>query len=73
MRLYGDPGEKAHVLLGTTGFREITISFEIKMEQCPPGYVTHLNAKLKGIECVCSANTPNKIYMGIEHCNQKRT
>ena len=70
VRLYGDPGEKAHVQLGTTGFREITISFEIKMEQCPPGYVTQLNAKLKGIECVCSANTPNKTYIGIERCNQ---
>ena len=70
VRLYGDPGEKAHVQLGTTGFREITISFEIKMEQCPPGYVTQVNAKLKGTECVCSANTPNKTYVGIEYCNQ---
>ena len=71
VRLYGGPGEKARVLLGTTGFREITISFEIKMEQCPPGYVTQLNAKLKGMECVCSANTPNKTYVGIERCNEK--
>ena len=70
VRLYGDPGEKAHVQLGTTGFREIAISFEIKMEQCPPGYVTQLNAKIKGSECVCSANTLNKTYIGIERCNQ---
>ena len=70
VRLYGDPGEKAHVQLGTTGFREITISFEIRMEQCPPGYVTQLNAKVKGSECVCSANTLNKTYIGIERCNQ---
>ena len=70
VRLYGDPGERAHIHLGTTGFREITISFEIKMEQCPPGYVTQMNAKQKGTECVCSANTPNKTYMGIEHCNE---
>ena len=70
VRLYGDPGERAHIHLGNTGFREITISFEIKMEQCPPGYVTQMNAKQKGTECVCSANTPNKTYMGIEHCNE---
>ena len=70
VRLYGDPGERAHILLGTTGFREITISFEIRMEQCPPGYVTQMNAKQKGSECICSANTPNKTYIGIKHCNQ---
>ena len=70
VRLFGDAGDRVQVQLGTTGFREITISFEIKMEQCPPGYVVQINFNKKGSECACSANTPNKTYVGIDKCNQ---
>ena len=70
VRLYGNAGDRVHIQLGTTGFREITISFEIKMEQCPPGYVTQMNSEQKGSECICSASTMNKTYVGIDWCNQ---
>lgn len=70
VRLYGNSGDIAYIQLGTTGIREITISFKIQMKQCPLGYVIQMNYRLRGSECVCSANTPNKTYVGIEYCNQ---
>ena len=70
VRLYGNSGDRAYIQLGTTGIREITISFKIQMKQCPPGYVIQMNSRLKGSECVCSADTINKTYVGIEYCNQ---
>ena len=70
VKLYGNSGDRAYIQLGTTGIREISISFKIQMKQCPPGYVIQMNHRYKGSECVCSANTLNKTYVGIEYCNQ---
>lgn len=67
IKLFGEPGKKANVTVGTKDFRDIAVRFEVEMQQCPPGFVTHLQQK-DNIECVCSAYTPDKTYYGIYHC-----
>ena len=66
VRLYGNPGSRATLQLATTGFREISLSVQIEMQQCPPGYIMKYTDK--GIDCVCSANTATK-YFGIQRCD----
>ena len=70
VKLYGNSGTRAQIQLGTTGVREISISFEIQLKVCPPGYVIEMNLKHNAGECVCSANTPDKTYVGIDYCNE---
>ena len=66
VRLFGTPGNVGTLQLATTGFREISLSINIKMQHCQPGYV--LKDTDKGIGCVCSVNTQNR-YFGIEICD----
>lgn len=66
VRLYGNPGSKATLQLATTAFREISLSVEIEMQQCPPGYVMKYTDK--GTDCMCSAHTTTK-YFGIQRCD----
>ena len=68
IKLYGQPGQTAHIVVGTSNFRDIAVDLEVHMKECPPGFVTRMNKKKKGIECVCSANTVNKTYFGILRC-----
>ena len=67
VRLYGNPGSVATLQLATTGFREITLSVKIKMQECPPGYI--MSDTDKGTDCVCSANMATK-YFGIQRCDK---
>ena len=66
VRLYGNPGSVATLQLATTGFREISLSVQIQMQECPPGYI--VSNTTKGTDCVCSANTATK-YFGIQRCD----
>ena len=68
IKLYGAPEQRAYIVIGTNNFRDIAARLEVGMEQCPPGFVTQMNHKKNGIECVCSASTVNKTYLGILHC-----
>lgn len=66
IKLFGKPGDKAYITVGTEGVNDIAMSLMVEMEQCPPGFV--MNHEKKGIECVCSANTVSKRYLGILQC-----
>ena len=68
IKLFGKPGDKANIFVGTENFREISLRLIVKMEECPPGLVTNVNYQKNGVECVCSASTDNKTYFGILHC-----
>ena len=64
--LYGRPGDSAIVLLSKTGLRGTAIRFQLKMEQCPPGYVLIID-HLFGLNlnhCKCSIGT-NQQYQGV--------
>ena len=69
IKLFGRPGDRAHVIIGTDSFRKIAMSLQVEMEHCPPGFVIQMNSEKKGEECVCSAKTHNKTYFGIFQCS----
>ena len=68
IRLFGRPGDRAHLIVGTDSFRKIAMSLQIEMEHCPPGFVIQMNSDRKGEECACSAMVHNKAYRGIFQC-----
>lgn len=71
IRFFGAPGDKAIITIETTNLREIGITFEIEIQQCPPGFVQIMReeAQKKFHTCVCSASTSSKRYSGIHRCN----
>ena len=69
IKLYGEPGHKARIVIGANSFRDIAMGLEVEMEEYPPGFVTHNHASNhKGVECVCFANRVDKTYLGILRC-----
>lgn len=71
IRFYGKPGDRAMVTIETINIREIGISFTLKIDECPPGYVqiTKMERKRIYFTCECSASTTDKRYTGIHRCN----
>ena len=69
--LYGKP-DTANILLSQTGIRGHAISFKIRMEHCPPGYVLTIDDQfnLNLSRCVCSTGL-NQSYKGIIQCDDK--
>ena len=70
IRLFGKPGDTAYLLIGTDSFRGISVFLQVKMEQCPPGFVIQKEFEKKGEECICSAKILNKTYFGIFQCDR---
>ena len=64
VKLYGNPGELAELVLTNTDFQPIVIISNVKMEHCPPGFVLNNN-----LTCVCSADNASTTYVGITRCN----
>ena len=65
MMLFGEPNSTGRLNLFKTGFREIAISLEIKLLECPPGYVLHEQVLKK---CVCARETDYS-YPGLIKCD----
>ena len=73
IRLFGNPGKSANVTLTTTDVGEVTVSFEVEVQQCPPGYILNQTRNIKGnqnTQCVCSSSTSNMKYEGIYRCDE---
>ena len=73
IRLFGNPGKIANLTLTTADIREVTVSFEVKIQECPPGYVLNQTKDIKGkqnTQCVCSSSTSNMKYEGIHRCDE---
>lgn len=68
---FGKPGDMANITMETINLREIGITFQIEIQDCPPGYVQELTRKSdkEFHKCVCSASTSNKRFSGIYRCN----
>ena len=66
--LNGYPGDEATIKLSTLGLHKALLSFKVKLQPCPPGYVMLPEDDKYSRECVCSADT-DQPYIGIESCN----
>ena len=69
VELYGHPNNAGIVVLSKTDFREISLSFGVHMQQCPPGYILSNDSRF-GFSlptCICSINS-NYSYYGLYRC-----
>ena len=69
VELYGHPNNTGIVVLSKTDFREISLSFGVHMQQCPPGYILSNDSRF-GFSlptCICSINS-NYSYYGLYRC-----
>ncbi len=62
----GKPGDKANLVLETTGIRELVFSLEVSLQQCPPGFSYKPEERI----CACSVTT-NKRFM-IHSCDSSQ-
>ena len=70
LKLYGNPGGRARVKIATIGAREIAVSFDVELQQCPPGFV--INGTESARKCICSAHTAKErsiFYKGVQSCD----
>ena len=65
--LHGQRGDSGTIQLSTVGSRTETITINVTLDNCPPGYIHHDNKT-----CICSASCPANRYNGIEHCDEKQ-
>ena len=72
VKLYGRPGEKAEVVLTNAEFQPITVIATVLMKHCPPGFVLSEDTNEITWQCVCSAETKNKRYVGITSCSSQK-
>ena len=70
VKLYGNPGELAELILTNAEFQPIVVAAHIQMKHCPPGFV--LNEGSDAQKCVCSVDTQNKTYVGITRCSSQK-
>ena len=62
LELYGQPGEAATLTLTTIGFREVSVSIEVKMRECPPLFLP------RNDKCKCSRSS-NDMFISLHQCH----
>jgi hypothetical protein len=62
----GRPNDTAHIKVNTINFRNFSFSMNIKLSECPPGYVMNYY----NTTCICSALSVSASYNGIFACNE---
>lgn len=62
--LKGDPGTKGTITITKIGLREVTISFEVSLAQCPPFF--EFSNELKKCKCAFDENAK---FKNIHSCN----
>lgn len=62
----GLSNDKGHLDIGTLNFRNLTVGINIKLSECPPGFIN------RNKTCLCSADYNNSDYYdGIIRCDNK--
>ena len=72
LQLYGNIGDTGIITLTTTGFREVSISFEVKMQECPPLFFLETDSSVSPelLKCVCRPSF-NVSYIGLHKCHNR--
>ena len=63
IKLYGRPGAEGTLMLTTTKQYKISLTFKVRLQDCPPGYILLNNS------CTCSAESTTP-YVGIDLCDR---
>ena len=64
LKVQGKPRSQAKLRISLNNLQDIELSFNITMQECPPGYIYDKERS----ECLCSSLTATK-YLGIQSCN----
>ena len=71
IKLYGNPGDRANVVIETTSSREVNFSVEIEMLECPPGFflkAESVNGQMNKL-CACSTLYRIPVFSEITGCD----
>ena len=63
LKLCGKPGDKGRIVLSRLGFRRTLISFDVHMQNCPPGFIVSRD-NISHMACTCGRES----YVGILRC-----
>ena len=64
-QIKGQPNDTGHLEIGTLYFRNLTVGLNIKLSECPPGFINRNNT------CLCSADDIKQHYDGIVRCDNQ--
>ena len=64
LKVLGEPESRAKIEIFLTNSKDMALSFNVTLQQCPPGYIFDKDR----YECLCSSLTATK-YLGIQSCN----
>ena len=71
VKIYGELNTTCYLELTTAGRKKVSKHIQIELVDCPTGFV-YLSGFDNFSRCVCSAETPNKQYLGILRCHSRR-
>ena len=71
VKIYGELNTTCCLELSTVGRKKVTKHIPVEIVDCPTGFV-YLSGLDNISRCVCSAETPNKQYLGILRCHSRR-
>lgn len=64
IKVHGPPRSKGKLIVTLLEQEDVAISFDIILDECPPGYVYNIWSSV----CECSTDT-ERLYLGIRRCN----
>ena len=67
--LYGAPGSVINLKMVTVNSLPLLLSFNVKLDDCPPGFYPSIETKSNKTICKCSVNVANQDYLGIVKCD----
>ena len=67
LQIYGEPGTKFNLTLQTQDIRHVSVTKSSILESCPLGFIL-----VNRSTCVCSANIPDRRYVGISFCDSDK-
>ena len=69
--LYGAPNSEIDLKMVTVNSLPLSISVNVKLDDCPPGFYLSIETKSNKAICRCSVNVADQEYFGIEKCDSR--
>ena len=69
--LYGAPKSEIDLKMVTVNSLPLSISINVKLDDCPPGFYLSIETRSNKEICRCSVNVADQEYFGIEKCDSR--
>ena len=69
--LYGAPNSEIDLKIVTVNSLPLSISVNVKLDNCPPGFYLSTETRSNKAICRCSVNVADQEYFGIEKCDTR--